>query len=54
MVCFDTEYQYKTEEARKAGGKLLWDMNNTDATGEDLFETNGLSPCKRRPCVRWD
>ena len=34
---FDTEYQYKTEEARKAGGKLLWDVNNIDATGEDLL-----------------
>ena len=34
---FDTEYKYKTEEARKEGGKLLWDLNNTEATGEDLL-----------------
>ena len=34
---FDTEYEYKTEEARKEGGKLLWDLENTDVTGEELL-----------------
>ncbi len=35
---FDTEYEYKTEEARKEGGKLLWDMNNANVTGADLLK----------------
>jgi hypothetical protein len=34
---FDLEYEYKTEEARKEGGKLLWDFNNSDVTSDDLL-----------------
>ena len=34
---FDLEYEYKTEEAKKAGGKLLWDFKNTDITSTELL-----------------
>lgn len=40
---FDTEYEYKTEEAKAAGGKLLWDLDNVkekdlNAAGKELLK----------------
>jgi hypothetical protein len=35
---FDLDYQYKTEEAKKQGGKLSWDLDNEDVTPEQLLE----------------
>lgn len=35
---FDTEYKYRTKEAEAAGGKVLWDITKTDATGDELDE----------------
>jgi GNAT superfamily N-acetyltransferase len=34
---FDLQYEYKTEEARREGGKLMWDVEDMDATGDDLL-----------------
>ncbi len=34
---FDLEYEFKTEEARKDGGQLLWDLKNLEVTSDDLL-----------------
>jgi len=38
---FDTEYEYKTEEARKAGGKLFWDRSEPNVFEEKGLEAEG-------------
>ncbi|KAH7091536.1 hypothetical protein FB567DRAFT_436523 [Paraphoma chrysanthemicola] len=35
---FDTEYQYRTEEAKKAGGKLYWDRNEPSIQEKEGLE----------------
>ena len=34
---FDTEYQFKRPESAATGGKLYWDFDNLNATGEELL-----------------
>jgi len=36
FAVLDTQYEYRTKEAEAAGGKVLWDTSNPDATGEEL------------------
>ena len=35
---FDLEYQYKREQSRATGGKLYWDLQDTNLGAEELFE----------------
>lgn len=46
---FDTEYEYKTEEGKKAGGKLLWDMSEPS-----IEKTEGLSAESQRMLKQMD
>ncbi|KAJ4374796.1 hypothetical protein N0V83_001872 [Neocucurbitaria cava] len=38
---FDTEYQFKTEEAKKQGGKLLWDSKEPSIEQEQGLKAEG-------------
>lgn len=35
---FDKEYKFKRPESAATGGKLYWNLENKDATGEELLE----------------
>lgn len=38
---FDTEYEYKTEEAKKLGGKLYWDPKEPSVEAEKGWKAEG-------------
>ncbi|KAF2029177.1 hypothetical protein EK21DRAFT_68360 [Setomelanomma holmii] len=38
---FDTQYEFKTEEAKKVGGKLFWDRNEPSIQEKEGLEAEG-------------